>query len=107
MLNKTLHREKRPDRVDFSAECVILKRTSQSGRFMRVITAKDFGKTIFAARKKAKLTQAQLAAASGIGERFVRELEKGKQTCQLEKSLLVAQMLGIKLEASLPPPLEE
>lgn len=74
---------------------------------MRVITAKDFGKTVLVARKKAKLTQAQLAAASGIGERFVRELEKGKPTCQLEKCLLVAQMLGIKLEAILPPSLEE
>ena len=69
---------------------------------MKVITSKDFGNAILKARKKAKLTQAQLAAASGIGERFLRELEKGKATCQLEKSLLVAQMLGIKLEVNLP-----
>jgi HTH-type transcriptional regulator/antitoxin HipB len=65
--------------------------------------AKDFGQLIRLTRKKAHLTQAKLAAATGIGERFVRELEKGKPTCQLEKSLLVAQMLGIKLEAKLPP----
>jgi HTH-type transcriptional regulator/antitoxin HipB len=70
---------------------------------MRIIYAKDFGKLIRDARKKVKLTQGQLAAASGIGERFVRELEKGKTTCQLEKALLVAQMLGIKFEAHLPP----
>lgn len=70
---------------------------------MRLINAIDFGKLIRAMRKKAKLTQADLAAASGIGERFIRELEKGKPSCQLEKALLVAQMLGIKLEASLPP----
>jgi HTH-type transcriptional regulator / antitoxin HipB len=74
---------------------------------MKLITAKDFGNAVLVARKNAKLTQAQLAAASGIGERFVRELEKGKATCQLEKSLLVAQMLGIKLEAILPPSLED
>jgi HTH-type transcriptional regulator/antitoxin HipB len=74
---------------------------------MKVITAKDFGSAVLKARKAAKLTQAQLAAASGIGERFVRELEKGKATCQLEKSLLVAQMLGIKVEAFLPPSLQE
>lgn len=66
---------------------------------MRIINATDFGKAIRVERKKAGLTQAALAAASGIGERFVRELEKGKPTCQLEKALLVAQMLGIKLEA--------
>jgi HTH-type transcriptional regulator/antitoxin HipB len=66
-------------------------------------TAKDFGNLIRLTRKKAKLTQADLAAASGIGERFLRELEKGKPSCQLEKALLVIQMLGIKLEAELPP----
>ena len=70
---------------------------------MRIITASDFGSLVQDARKKAKLTQTQLAAASGIGERFIRELEKGKPTCQLEKVLLVTQMLGIKLEATLPP----
>jgi y4mF family transcriptional regulator len=69
---------------------------------MRIETAQDFGSLIKNTRKKAKLTQAQLAAASGIGERFVRELEKGKTTCQLEKALLVARMLGIQLTAQLP-----
>lgn len=70
---------------------------------MRTTNATDFGNLIRDARKKAKLTQADLAAASGIGERFVRELEKGKESCQLGKALLVAQMLGIKIEAKLPP----
>ena len=74
---------------------------------MRMTTAKDFGELIHDARRKAKLTQAQLAAASGTGERFVRELEKGKSTSQLEKALLVAQMLGIKFDAQLPPPIGE
>lgn len=73
---------------------------------MKITTAKDFGKLVRIARRKAKLTQVQLAAASGIGERFVRELEKGKATCQLEKALLVAQMLGIKFEAE-PPQIDE
>lgn len=69
---------------------------------MRLINAKDFGKCIRQTRRKAKLTQAQLAAASGTGERFIRELEKGKATCQLEKALFVAQMLGIKFNAEAP-----
>ncbi|MDX2163912.1 MAG: helix-turn-helix domain-containing protein [Gammaproteobacteria bacterium] len=74
---------------------------------MKFITAKQFGELILKTRKSAKLTQSQLAAAAGIGERFIRELEKGKVTCQLEKSLLVAQMLGIKFEATLPPKAED
>lgn len=69
---------------------------------MRIITAKDFGALVHEARKKSKLTQSQLAAASGIGERFIRELERGKETCQLAKALLVAQMLGIKFDVILP-----
>lgn len=69
---------------------------------MRIINAEDFGKLIRDTRRKTKLTQAQLAAASGTGERFIRDLEKGKTTCQLEKALFVAQMLGIKFAAELP-----
>ena len=73
---------------------------------MIIITAKDFGKLIKGARRKSKLTQSQLAAASGTGERFIRELEKGKATCQLEKALFVAQMLGVKFDAK-PPQIDE
>ncbi len=62
---------------------------------MKILTTTDFGALIRDTRKQSKLTQSQLAAAAGIGERFVRELEKGKATCQLEKSLLVLHMLGI------------
>lgn len=74
---------------------------------MRIIATKDFGKLIRFARRKAKLTQAQLAAASNTGERFIRDLEKGKATCQLEKALFVAQMLGIKFNVELPPQTDE
>ena len=69
---------------------------------MQLKNATEFGKIVRLSRKKAKLTQAKLAAAAGIGERFVRELEKGKPTCQLEKALFVAALLGIKFEAILP-----
>jgi y4mF family transcriptional regulator len=69
---------------------------------MTILNAQDFGTLIKTIRKKSKLTQADLAAASGLGIRFVRELEKGKPSCQLGKALRVAQMLGIKLETLLP-----
>lgn len=72
---------------------------------MKIRTAKEFGELIHNARIKADLTQAQLAAASGTGERFIRELEKGKATCQLEKALFVAQMLGMTIDVI--PPIDE
>lgn len=64
---------------------------------MKILTADDFAKLIKDKRKKSKLTQTDLAAACGVGPRFVRELENGKPSCQLAKALLVASMLGIKI----------
>ena len=43
-------------------------------------------------RKKLKLTQQELAAKAGIGIRFIRELEQGKETMQLDK---VNQVLAL------------
>lgn len=74
---------------------------------MIIASVKDFGALIRTARKKVHMNQAQLAAASGVGERFIRDLEKGKPSCQLEKALLVARMLGIKFDAILPPTINE
>lgn len=68
---------------------------------MRITCTTEFGKLIRNTRKNIGLTQAGLASAAGIGERFIRELEKGKPRCQVEKALLVAQMLGIKIEAKI------
>ncbi len=69
--------------------------------------AKDFGKLMRDTRKSSNITQKELAAACGTGIRFIRELEKGKPTCELEKALLVATMLGIKLTAILPAAVKE
>ncbi len=69
--------------------------------------AEDFGKLVRDTRKASSITQKELAAACGTGVRFIRELEKGKPTCELEKSLLVATMLGIKLDATAPKAVKE
>jgi y4mF family transcriptional regulator len=73
---------------------------------MQLKNAAEFGSIVRMARKNVNLSQAKLAAAAGIGERFVRELEKGKSSCQLDKSLRVIALLGVKLEAILPPNIE-
>lgn len=57
----------------------------------------NIGKLIKSIRTKQKLTQAQLAGACGTGIRFIVDLEKGKQTCEIGKVLHVINMLGIKL----------
>ena len=61
------------------------------------MTAKELGSIIQKTRKAQGMTQPQLAMACGTGVRFIVELEAGKETCQLGKVLLVAQMLGLNV----------
>jgi transcriptional regulator with XRE-family HTH domain len=56
-----------------------------------------FGALIRSRRKALKMRQDQLALATGVGRRFLIELEAGKSSCQLGRSLLVAQALGLSL----------
>ena len=57
-------------------------------------------------RKRFGVTQKDLALTSGTGLRFVIELEKGKETCQIGKVLTVLQTLGIRI-ALTPPVVSE
>ena len=66
-------------------------------------STEEIGKLARSTRKAMRLTQKQLALASGTGLRFIIELEKGKPTCQLGKVLTVLQTLGIKLRFAPPP----
>lgn len=45
-------------------------------------------------RKKAGLTQEEFAMRSGLGLRFVRELEQGKPTVRLDKVNQALAMFG-------------
>lgn len=45
-------------------------------------------------RKALKLSQADLAFKSGVGLRFVRELERGKTTLRLDKVNQVLALFG-------------
>jgi y4mF family transcriptional regulator len=65
-------------------------------------TTQQIGRTIRATRKKLGVTQKDLALTSGTGLRFVIDLERGKETCEIGKALTVLQTLGIRL--ALTPP---
>jgi hypothetical protein len=43
------------------------------------------------------MRQDQLALVTGVGRRFLIDLEAGKSSCQLGRSLLVADVLGLRL----------
>lgn len=52
---------------------------------------------IKAERKKSGLTQEDFAIRSGLGLRFVRELEQGKETCRMDKVNQALSMFGCTL----------
>ena len=65
-------------------------------------TPTELGQAIRKARKSLGVTQKDLALTSGTGLRFIIDLEKGKETCQIGKALRVLQTLGIRI--TLTPP---
>ena len=50
-------------------------------------------------RRKFNLTQVDLAEKSGVGLRFVRELEQGKQTLRMDKVNQVLSLFGHQVGA--------
>jgi len=61
------------------------------------MTPVEIGQYIRKARKQADLTQAKAAALCGVGTRFLSDLENGKATSHLGKTLLVLKGLGLSL----------
>jgi y4mF family transcriptional regulator len=66
-------------------------------------TSEQIGGMIRDTRKRLGVTQKDLALTAGTGLRFITDLEKGKETCELGKSLRVLQTLGITLTPPTPP----
>ena len=62
------------------------------------------GKYIKEDRKQAGLTQEEFALRSGLGLRFVRELEQGKETVRLDKVNQALAMFGM---VAVPGKMEE
>lgn len=50
-------------------------------------------------RKSVNLTQPELAEKAGVGLRFVREMEQGKQSLRLDKVNQLLQLFGYKVGA--------
>ena len=72
---------------------------------MQIITDIDqLGRAIRRERKALGLTQADLAAASGVSLRFLSELERGRASAGVGRVLRVLNMLGLDLVLRGPEP---
>jgi DNA-binding XRE family transcriptional regulator len=58
--------------------------------------AHAFGLQVRSRRRALAMNQDQLALATGVGRRFLIDLEAGKASCQLGRSLVVAKALGLQ-----------
>ena len=61
-----------------------------------VIAMNKISRFIRESRKAAGLTQEEFAARSGLGLRFVRELERGKPTVRMDKVNEALAMFGME-----------
>lgn len=62
-------------------------------------TLSGIAKALKELRAKAGLTQDELARRTGVGLRFVREVEQGKRTVRVDKVNQVLALFGYHLEA--------
>jgi y4mF family transcriptional regulator len=62
----------------------------------------EIGMVIRETRKKLGLNQSELALASGTATRFISDLENGKPSCHLGKTLAVLDALGVEVKIVLP-----
>ena len=71
----------------------------QSKKFKRVSidSVEALGELIRQYRKDQHFTLEQVTGMSGIGMRFLSELERGKETAQLGKTLAIIKQLGLEI----------
>lgn len=62
----------------------------------------EIARTIFYCRKQSGLSQQELARLAGVGKTVVFDLEKGKETVQLNTLLKVLEVLNIRMILETP-----
>ena len=68
----------------------------------QTLTPAEIGDIVRTTRKEQNLRQDELAGASGVGLRFIVDLEAGKPTAQIGKVLQVLQALGCAVKIQMP-----
>jgi y4mF family transcriptional regulator len=66
-------------------------------------SAGEIGKIITRGRRYQGLTQSQLAKAAGVSQKWVSEIEQGKDTAQIGKVMQVLSFLAVRLQVADAP----
>ena len=66
------------------------------------MTPDDIAKTVRFCRKQSGLSQLALAQLAGVGKTVVFDIEKGKQSVQLDTLLKIFDVLNIRMKLDTP-----
>lgn len=69
----------------------------QNGGLMKITDSKSLGRAIRERRKELNYTQAYLADFTGLSVSFISDLERGKPTAEIEKTIRLINILGMDL----------
>ena len=71
--------------------------TSQDAVYGKISTAEELGRVIRRKRKETGLQQEVAAGIAGVGTKFLSQLENGKETAELGKTLQVLHKMGLEV----------
>ena len=66
-----------------------------NGESMKITDSKSLGQMIRERRKELNYTQAYLAEFTGFSTTFISDLERGKPTAEIEKTIRLINILGL------------
>lgn len=74
---------------------------------MRIMSLAELGPILRQTRRDRGLTMEDVMFAANVSKTFVIDAEAGKPTCQFDRVLRVAQVVGVSLTAQAAPNLED
>ena len=67
---------------------------------MKINNCKELGKLIRKQRKSLGYTQVYVSESTGLSTTFISDVENGKPTCELEKTLRLMQLMALDVEVT-------
>jgi HTH-type transcriptional regulator/antitoxin HipB len=74
-----------------------MKTPAPQPQFGKINTPKELGELIRAFRKSKQFTLERVSGLTNVSMRFLSELERGKETAELGKALLLLNRLGLEV----------